>query len=81
MDATVSGGETGAIEGTLSIMVGADRGDFDEVKPILDAMGTTVVLVGPPGSGQSGQGGEPADRCRHYRTGGRGDCLSAVLRR
>jgi 2-hydroxy-3-oxopropionate reductase len=53
MDAPVSGGETGAIEGTLSIMVGADRGDFDQVKPILDAMGTTVVLVGPPGSGQT----------------------------
>ena len=53
MDAPVSGGETGAIEGTLSIMVGADRADFDEVKPILDAMGTTVVLVGPPGSGQT----------------------------
>ena len=53
MDAPVSGGETGAIEGTLSIMVGADRGDFEEVKPILETMGTTVVLVGPPGSGQT----------------------------
>lgn len=53
MDAPVSGGETGAIEGTLSIMVGADPADFDEVKPILDPMGTTVILVGPPGSGQT----------------------------
>jgi 2-hydroxy-3-oxopropionate reductase len=53
MDAPVSGGEIGAIEGTLSIMVGADRGDFEEVKPILETMGTTVVLVGPPGSGQT----------------------------
>ena len=53
MDAPVSGGDTGAIEGTLSIMVGADRADFDEVKPISDTMGTTVVLVGPPGSGQT----------------------------
>lgn len=53
MDAPVSGGETGAIEGTLSIMVGADPADFEEVKPILEAMGTTVVLVGPPGSGQT----------------------------
>jgi 2-hydroxy-3-oxopropionate reductase len=53
MDAPVSGGETGAIEGTLSIMVGANPADFDEVKPILDAMGTTVILVGPPGSGQT----------------------------
>ena len=53
MDAPVSGGEAGAIEGTLSIMVGADRADFEEVKPILETMGTTVVLVGPPGSGQT----------------------------
>jgi 2-hydroxy-3-oxopropionate reductase len=53
MDAPVSGGETGAIEGTLSIMVGGNPADFDEVKPILDAMGTTVILVGPPGSGQT----------------------------
>jgi 2-hydroxy-3-oxopropionate reductase len=53
MDAPVSGGEIGAIEGTLSIMVGGDRGDFEEVKPILETMGTTVVLVGPPGSGQT----------------------------
>ena len=53
IDAPVSGGETAAIEGTLSIMVGADPTDFEEVKPILDTMGTTVVLVGPPGSGQT----------------------------
>jgi len=53
MDAPVSGGETGATEGTLSIMVGANTADFEEVKPILEAMGTTVVLVGPPGSGQT----------------------------
>jgi 2-hydroxy-3-oxopropionate reductase len=53
MDAPVSGGEPGAIEGTLSIMVGADRADFDAVRPILDTVGTTVVLVGPPGSGQT----------------------------
>ena len=53
MDAPVSGGEPGAIEGTLSIMVGGDRADFDAVQPILDTVGTTVVLVGPPGSGQT----------------------------
>jgi 2-hydroxy-3-oxopropionate reductase len=53
MDAPVSGGETGAIEGTLSVMVGADPADFEDVKPILDTMGTTVVLVGPVGSAQT----------------------------
>ncbi len=53
LDAPVSGGEAGAKEATLSIMVGGAPADFDEVKPILDALGTTVVLVGPPGSGQT----------------------------
>ena len=53
LDAPVSGGEAGAIEAVLSIMVGGDQADFDEVKPILDAVGKTVVLVGPAGSGQT----------------------------
>ena len=53
VDAPVSGGETGAIEATLSIMVGAEEGDFEEVRPLLEAVGKTVVLVGRPGSGQT----------------------------
>jgi 2-hydroxy-3-oxopropionate reductase len=53
VDAPVSGGETGAIEASLSIMVGADPADFRQVKPILEAMGKTVVRVGTPGSGQT----------------------------
>jgi len=53
VDAPVSGGQAGAVEGKLSIMVGAEPADFDEVKPILEVMGTTIVLVGPPGSGQT----------------------------
>jgi 2-hydroxy-3-oxopropionate reductase len=53
VDAPVSGGEAGAKEAKLSIMVGAEPADFDEVKPILEAMGSTIVLVGPPGSGQT----------------------------
>ena len=53
MDAPVSGGQAGAVEAKLSIMVGGDQADFDEVKPVLDALGTTVVLVGPAGSGQT----------------------------
>ena len=53
LDAPVSGGEAGAVEAKLSIMVGGDQADFDQVKPILDAVGTTVVLVGPVGSGQT----------------------------
>ncbi|AYY14066.1 NAD(P)-dependent oxidoreductase [Actinobacteria bacterium YIM 96077] len=53
LDAPVSGGERGAIDGVLSIMVGGDEHAFTSVKPILHAMGTTVVHVGPAGSGQT----------------------------
>jgi 2-hydroxy-3-oxopropionate reductase len=53
LDAPVSGGETGAVEAKLSIMVGAEPGDFAAARPILEVLGSTVVLVGPPGSGQT----------------------------
>ena len=53
LDAPVSGGEAGAKEAKLSIMVGADPEDFDAVKSVLETVGSTVVLVGPPGSGQT----------------------------
>ncbi|HEV2894062.1 MAG TPA: NAD-binding protein, partial [Actinomycetota bacterium] len=53
LDAPVSGGETAAIEAKLSIMVGAEPGDFAAARPILEVLGSTVVLVGPPGSGQT----------------------------
>ena len=53
LDAPVSGGEIGAVQGTLSIMVGGDPLDFDAAKPILDAVGKTVVQVGPHGAGQT----------------------------
>lgn len=53
VDAPVSGGETGAIEATLSIMVGGDADGVEAAMPLLDAMGRTVVHVGPHGSGQT----------------------------
>ena len=53
LDAPVSGGEAGAIEGVLSIMVGGAAGDFEAAKPVFDAVGKTVVHVGPAGSGQT----------------------------
>lgn len=55
LDAPVSGGEIGAVSGTLSIMVGGDADAFDTVKPILDAMGNPerVVRIGEPGAGQT----------------------------
>ena len=52
LDAPVSGGEVGAIEGTLSIMAGGPDGAFDRALPLLQAMGETIVHVGPAGAGQ-----------------------------
>ncbi|WP_405161998.1 2-hydroxy-3-oxopropionate reductase [Nocardia sp. NBC_01499] len=53
LDAPVSGGEKGAVDATLSIMVGGEVADFDAAKPIFDVVGKTVVHVGPSGSGQT----------------------------
>ncbi|GAA0798450.1 NAD(P)-dependent oxidoreductase [Spirilliplanes yamanashiensis] len=53
LDAPVSGGEQGAIEGALSIMVGGEAADVAYARPVLEAMGSTVVHVGPSGSGQT----------------------------
>ena len=52
LDAPVSGGDVGAIEGTLSIMVGGEEEDFERARPLFDAMGKTVTHVGPVGAGQ-----------------------------
>jgi 2-hydroxy-3-oxopropionate reductase len=54
LDAPVSGGEIGAIDGTLSVMVGGDRATFDTARPILDVMGNPekVVYIGEAGAGQ-----------------------------
>jgi 2-hydroxy-3-oxopropionate reductase len=52
LDAPVSGGEAGAKQGTLSIMVGGPAEDFAAALPILEALGKTIVHVGPHGAGQ-----------------------------
>lgn len=52
LDAPVSGGDKGAIAGTLSIMVGGDAAAFAQAEPIFRAMGKTIVHCGPPGAGQ-----------------------------
>jgi 2-hydroxy-3-oxopropionate reductase len=52
LDAPVSGGDKGAIAGTLSIMVGGDAEDFQRAMPLFEAMGKTIVHVGGPGAGQ-----------------------------
>ncbi|MFZ1389665.1 MAG: NAD(P)-binding domain-containing protein [Thiolinea sp.] len=52
LDAPVSGGEAGAIAGTLTIMVGGQSADFAEALPVLSALGKTITLIGDNGAGQ-----------------------------
>jgi 2-hydroxy-3-oxopropionate reductase len=53
LDAPVSGGEQGAIEGVLSVMVGGAAADFEAAASVFEAIGRTVVHVGPAGAGQT----------------------------
>ncbi|MGB2710222.1 MAG: NAD-binding protein, partial [Conexibacter sp.] len=52
LDAPVSGGDVGAQQGTLSIMVGGDADAFARARPVFEALGTTIVHVGDSGAGQ-----------------------------
>ncbi|WDE02956.1 NAD(P)-dependent oxidoreductase [Thalassomonas viridans] len=52
LDAPVSGGEAGAVNGQLTIMVGGDEADFNQVKAVMDAYAKFSKLLGPVGSGQ-----------------------------
>lgn len=52
LDAPVSGGNTGAANGTLAIMAGGDEAVFQKVLPVLETMGENIVLEGGPGAGQ-----------------------------
>jgi len=52
LDAPVSGGDVGAIEGALSIMVGGSEEDFERARPLFDVMGKVATHVGPVGAGQ-----------------------------
>ncbi len=52
LDAPVTGGDVGAINGTLSIMVGGESGVVERCRPVFDALGSTVTHVGPVGTGQ-----------------------------
>lgn len=53
LDAPVSGGEPGAIDGVLSIMVGGEAADFSAAQAVFEAVGKTIVHVGPSGAGQT----------------------------
>jgi 2-hydroxy-3-oxopropionate reductase len=52
LDAPVSGGQAGAENANLSVMVGGEESDFDDARVVLEAVGTTIVHVGPLGAGQ-----------------------------
>jgi 3-hydroxyisobutyrate dehydrogenase len=52
LDAPVSGGQAGAENGKLTVMVGGGQGDFDRAKPVIDCYARACVLLGPVGSGQ-----------------------------
>lgn len=52
LDAPVSGGEQGAIDGSLTIMVGGDRSAFEACRPLLEVMGSSVSHIGEAGAGQ-----------------------------
>jgi 3-hydroxyisobutyrate dehydrogenase len=52
LDAPVSGGDVGAREARLAIMVGGDKGAFDRALPLFQKMGETIALMGGPGAGQ-----------------------------
>ena len=51
VDSPVSGGEPKAIDGTLAFMAGGEEGDFEAVRPYMDIMGSSALLIGPSGSG------------------------------
>jgi 3-hydroxyisobutyrate dehydrogenase-like beta-hydroxyacid dehydrogenase len=53
LDAPVSGGETGAIEGTLTIMVGGGEARFNRARPLLELLGKRITCMGPAGAGQT----------------------------
>ena len=53
LDAPVAGGEAGAIEGILSVMVGGEANDFEEAKPVFEALGRTITHCGSHGLGQT----------------------------
>ncbi|MFD6248890.1 2-hydroxy-3-oxopropionate reductase [Streptomyces roseolus] len=53
LDAPVAGGEVGAVQGTLSIMVGGEAADFEAARPVFEALGATIAHCGPHGVGQT----------------------------
>ena len=55
LDAPVSGGQKGAVEGTLTFFIGGDAGALEKARPVLEAMGKRLTHLGPSGAGQLGK--------------------------
>ena len=72
LDAPVSGGDVGARNATLSIMVGGAQAAFDQVKPILELMGRNITLVGNGRRRADRESCQSDHRGAHNRGGGRG---------
>ena len=53
LDAPVSGGEPGAVNGTLAIMAGGDAEDFEAMQEYFDILGSSALLIGESGSGEA----------------------------
>ena len=79
LDAPVSGGQPKAIDGTLSFMVGGKEEVFNKFKPVLEAMGSSVVLCGDVGAGD--QAVQPDHRGGEHRRAGRGAADGPDVRR
>ena len=52
LDAPVSGGQAGAVNGALTVMIGGDQGPYDRAKPVIDNFARMATLIGPSGAGQ-----------------------------
>ena len=52
LDAPVSGGQAGAVNGVLTVMIGGDQAPYDKAKPVMDSFARMATLIGPSGSGQ-----------------------------
>lgn len=60
VDAPVSGGVKGAVEGTLTVMCGGDKKDIERARPVIEAFGKTIVHCGPVGAGDAVKAGNQA---------------------
>lgn len=79
LDAPVSGGTTGAAQGTLTIMVGGDRSVLERVRPVLERFGTTIVHCGDIGAGDAVKAVNNALLAIHIWSAGEGLVALAAL--